>query len=185
MFLYLISTLSSTCSDLEFCFIFQHSRRSISLFWFPIFLWIRLAFHFNVQQPKSFKRSCQAASIAIVPILATRWRYVNWLLAWPLDGTTCINSRFSQQLALLELASWTSYKFGHQVVPLALLSMLASSWCHLHCHIAWDCPIDIISWYWVCNPHQPESHQLSLQMVLESVRDIRTHRSDPRDTWVR
>ena len=36
-----------------------------------------------------------------------------------------------------------------------------------------------------CYPHQPESHQLSLQNLLYWLRDIRTHRSDPRDTWVR
>ena len=32
--------------------------------------------------------------------------------------------------------------------------------------------------------HQPESHQLSLQQGL-SVSEKRTHRSDPKDTWVR
>merc|ERR1719458_2201228 len=39
----------------------------------------------------------------------------------------------------------------------------------------------VLSWYL----HQPESHQLSLHKVSESVKDNRTHRSDPRDTWVR
>ena len=36
--------------------------------------------------------------------------------------------------------------------------------------------------------HHPESHQLSLHkgnLVSESVSENRTHRSDPRDTWVR
>ena len=32
-------------------------------------------------------------------------------------------------------------KFGHQVVPLALVSILATRWRHLHCYIAWDCPL--------------------------------------------
>ena len=63
----------SALSDLEFCFIFQNSTRSISLFWFPIFLYIRVVFHFNEQQPNSFKRTCQDASLALVPILATIW----------------------------------------------------------------------------------------------------------------
>ena len=30
---------------------------------------------------------------------------------------------------------------------LALVSILATRWRHMHCHIAQDCPIDIISWY--------------------------------------
>ena len=80
-------------------------------------------------------------SLALVPILATMWRYWNWLPMLPPDDTTCISCRFGQQLALLEsIASlatkWISFNFGHQVAPLALLHCLGL-------------PIDIISWYWV------------------------------------
>ena len=39
----------------------------------------------------------------------------------------------------------------------------------------------VLSWYL----HQPESHQLSLQKVLDGLTDIWTQRSDPRFTWVR
>ena len=65
----------------------QNSRRSIFLFWFPIFLYIRFVF-------QRVKRSCQVASLALVPIKATRWRYLIWLPMWPPDGTTCISFRF-------------------------------------------------------------------------------------------
>ena len=34
-----------------------------------------------------------------------------------------------------------------QVVLLALITSLATRWWHFHCTIAYDCPIDIISWY--------------------------------------
>ena len=44
------------------------------------------------------------APLALVPILATRWRYLHWLQIWPPDGATGIGS-----------------------VPI-----LATRWCHLH-----------------------------------------------------
>ena len=59
--------------------------------------------------------TCQVASLALVLILATRWRYLNCLSTWPPDGTTCISCRFGQQLALLEL-----------------VTSLVTKWCHLH-----------------------------------------------------
>ena len=54
--------------------------------------WVRCASSnvFKVQHPNLFERSRQVASLALVPILPTRWRYMNWLLTWPPDGTTCI-----------------------------------------------------------------------------------------------
>ena len=70
-----------------------------------------------------------------------------------------------------------------QVAPLALVPMLSTRLGHMHCHIAWNCPIDIItriatclgvpywhyqlvlSWY----IHQPESHQFSLQKLSQLV----------------
>ena len=39
----------------------------------------------------------------------------------------------------------------------------------------------VLVWYL----HQPELHQLSFNNVCEWLRDTRTHRSDPRYTWVR
>ena len=77
-------------------------------------------------------------------------RLLSLKLESSLCGATCIRS-----------------KFGHQVAPLALVQHLDIRWCHLHCHIALNCPIviyqQVLSWYL----HQPESTQLSLQKVLE------------------
>ena len=53
----------------------------------------------------------------LVADVATRWHYLH-------QANSC---RFGQKLALL-----TSYKFGHQGVPLALVSILATRWCHFH-----------------------------------------------------
>ena len=53
---------------------------------------------------------------------------------------------------------------GYLVVPLGLLTNLATRWCHLHCQIVWDYPIGIICLYL----HQPESHQLSVRKREES-----------------
>ena len=53
------------------------------------------------------------------------------LHSWPPDGATCI-----------------SYKFDYQMAPLASVTNLATKWhhlSHLHCHIASDCLIGIIS----------------------------------------
>ena len=55
------------------------------------------------------------ALLALLPILATRWRHLHWLKIWPSDGTTCI---FWVCISdLLQIDS----KFGHQVTSLALL----------------------------------------------------------------
>ena len=37
--------------------------------------------------------------------------------------------------------------FSCQMGSLVLIPILASRWCHLHYHIAYDCSINIISWY--------------------------------------
>ena len=102
-------------------FYIQNSRRSISLFWFPIFLYIRFVFHFNEQQSDLFKGSCQVASLALV---------------WPPSGATCFSSNF-----------------GHQMAPLALPHCLGLPYWHHQLVLS-------------CYPHQPESHQLSLQNSL-------------------
>ena len=41
--------------------------------------------------------------------------------------------------------TWIGSKFGHQVAPFALFAKLATRLRNLHCHIALDCPIGIIS----------------------------------------
>ena len=51
------------------------------------------------------------------PILATRWRYLNWLQIWPTGGGSCI-----------------SCKLGHQVAQLTLVIR----WRHLHCFQSWS-----------------------------------------------
>ena len=115
------------------------------------------------------------ASLPLVPILATRERYLNWLPMWPPDCTTRISCKFGQQLALLELptswppsgATWISFNFGHQMAPLTL-------------------PIDIISWYLVAILiSQSQISKVCKTSCSQWRTDIRTHRSDPRGTWVR
>ena len=49
---------------------------------------------------------------------------------WSLGGATC-----------------NCYKLGHQVARLALVLNLATRWRRLHCNIAGNCPIGIISYY--------------------------------------
>ena len=87
---------------------------------------------------------------SLVPI--SRWRYLHGHQMT--DGATCI-----------------SYKFGHQMAPLALVAKLAT-------RIA----IGIISYGVVIFISQ--SH-ISLVCKGLPVRDNRTHILDPRDTWVR
>ena len=41
--------------------------------------------------------------------------HLNWLQIWPPDGATCID-----------------YKFSHQVALLESVAILATRWCHLH-----------------------------------------------------
>ena len=56
-------------------------------------------------------------------------------------------------------------KVGHQVLSLALPHCFGMSYWHHQL---------VLGWYL----HQPESHQLSLQNMCQSVRDNKTHRSD-------
>ena len=53
--------------------------------------------------------------LGLVSNLATRWRHSHKLPSWPLDGTTCIGS-----------------KFDHKMTPLALVINLTTKWRHLH-----------------------------------------------------
>ena len=107
------------------------------------------------------KSSNNKAPLASVANLPTRWRHLHKLKIWPSDGVTCI-----------------SCNFGHQMAPLALVANLPTRWRYLHCFQSWppDCITCIatllywhyqlaLSWY----PHQPESHQLSLQNLSYSL----------------
>ena len=69
-----------------------------------------------------------------------RWRPLPWFQFRPPSGTTCI-----------------SYKFVHQVVPLALPHCFRLSYRH----------DQLVSTLYL---HQPESHQFSLQNLLDGLR---------------
>ena len=94
------------------------------------------------------------APLALVANLATRWHHLHKLQIWPLDGTTCISSKFYHHLAPLELVAnlgtrWRHLSFagrqfchmkphplfsniGHHVKILAMIANLFNGWCHLH-----------------------------------------------------
>ena len=98
-----------------------------------------------------------------------RWHHMHQFLFWPPGGAT-----------------WIGCQCGHQMALLALVLDLANSWRLLHCHIAWDWPIDIASSTWHIGIELPFSSARvtsvkSQQVVVCS--DIPTHRSDPRYTW--
>ena len=76
-------------------------------------------------ESKTWVVSAATRCYKVVPpdgVLCISWKFghLHWLQIWPLGGTTCI-----------------SCKVRHQVASLGLP------------HIALDCPIGIISWYWV------------------------------------
>ena len=95
----------------------------------------------------------QMAPLALVPNLATRWYHLHLLKIWPPDGATGISSKFVHQVAPLgcvtNLATrWhhcMSWKIGHKMALLGLVANFPTSLSHLHCHIALECPIGIIS----------------------------------------
>ena len=68
----------------------------------------------------------------------TTWQHLLKFQIWPSDGTTCISCKLGGTTCV-------GSKFGHQLVPLALLPKLATTLRYLHCYIALDCPIGIIS----------------------------------------
>ena len=109
-----------------------------------------------------------------VQIYCPKWSFNAKLPFWLPQIYVTVNLPF--YLAQLELqaenATCIVSKVGHQVVSLALQDYLELLYWHYQF---------VLSWYL----HQPESHQLSLHKVSESVKDNRTHRSDPRDPWVR
>ena len=108
------------------------------------------------------------APIELVANLTTRWRLlpfasrrfcnhmiIHCLQFWPPGGATCTDCKFGHQKEpLASVANWATIicigsKFGHEVSPLALVPKLATRLPHMHCHIAFNCPFGIISWYWL------------------------------------
>ena len=77
----------------------------------------------------------QLAPLVLVAYLAITWHNLNWFKSWSSGCTTCIVC-----------------KVGHQVVSLALPHCLGIPYWYYQL---------VSSWY----PHQPESHQLSLNKV--------------------
>ena len=120
----------------------------------------------------------------LIPNLTTRWRHLHLFHIWPLDGITCISCKHGHQMAPLELVTnlatrchhlywfqiwplddylqiWPpdgttciTNKFAHQTKSHALPDCLGLPYWHYQL---------VLTWYL----HQPESHQLSLQNVLE------------------
>ena len=75
----------------------------------------------------------------MAPDLTTRWRYLHQLQFWPQGGATRISWKLGHQVAFIQnlVIRW---RHLHCLIP-----KLASRLCHLHCHIALECPIGIIS----------------------------------------
>ena len=67
-----------------------------------------------------------------------------------------------------------------QVAPLALVLKLSTRLIYLHCHIASDCQIGIISWYWVgssyclCWGSQPNWAGLCVTTIILTITMITT-----------
>ena len=103
------------------------------------------------------------ASLVLIPCLATRWckLYLGGKgvheQVQPLQEeiiSAFLNFRFAIFLEIGFVFHMHSDLFqigsnsGHQVESLALLgSKVGHQLCHLHCQIALECPIGIISWY--------------------------------------
>ena len=153
-------------SDLYFC--------QIIIFWFPkkfnqdgatvhlqvenvVTIWCIIhCFHILVTRLSYLhKFGHKEAPLASVANWVPKWHNLCWFKICSSASATCIASNV-----------------GHQIALLALLHCLGLPYWHYQL---------VLSWY----PHQPESHQLSLQKLSHSVTDIRTQRSDPRFTWVR
>ena len=123
----------------------------ISIFWFTKFLSIRFVLHFNVQTTGS--------------VLPSLGHYLNWLQIWPQDGTCHLQADlcyismyrvyFKGQYNVLDISItwhhlnwlqiWSPGGATSNSCKLALITSLH----HLHCLIALNCPLGIISQYWV------------------------------------
>ena len=94
----------------------------------------------------SSKFDHQRAPFELVPNLTTRWRQLHWLQNLTPDSPNCITCQFSSSwhhlhcLLILPPDGTTciGLKFDDQIDW-----MIHMPW--MHCHIALDCPIGIIS----------------------------------------
>ena len=66
--------------------------------------------------------------VVLVPILATTWRHLHKLETWPPVSNNCISYKFDSLTVLALVANLVtgggtciSWKFGHRVMPLALV----------------------------------------------------------------
>ena len=139
------------------------------------------------------------APLALNPLefvanLVTRWQHLHWFQIWPPDGPICTSYKFYHQIAQLALvATCISCKIGHQLVPLTLVTNFATRWHNLHWSKIWPpgwvAFIATMPWIVLL------ALSVSIGLVSPSARITsvefakgnhnRTHRSDPRDTWVR
>ena len=150
------------------------------------------------------------APLALVANLTTRWRHmpfasrrfcdrmmpyiwsymiIHRLQFWPPGGATCTDCKFGHQKEpLASVANWATIscigsKFG-QVAPLALVLKLATRLHHCIATLPWiallalSVGIELVS-------SSARVTSVKSQKRLVWVTDIRTQRSDPRDTWVR
>ena len=99
------------------------------------------------------------APFELLPNLVIRSGHLNYFQIWSPDCAICISS-----------------KFGHQMAPLALVT-IALSYCLWLTYCFYQF---VLSWYL----HQPESHQLSFKKVSYSLTDTK-HIDRTRSTWIR
>ena len=91
---------------------------------------------------------------------------------WVTEYTTCIRSKFGHQVAPLALLG---SKVGHQVVDVTrIATLLWNALSALSVGIELIVSIELVS-----------SSARVTSVKSATVRENRTHRSDPRDTWVR
>ena len=161
----------------------------IHIFWFPKFPSIKFVLHFNVQTTGS--------------VLPSLGHYFNWLQIWPQDGTCHLQADlcyismyrvyFKGQYNVLNISItwhhlnwlqiWSPGGATSNSCKLALITSLH----HLHCLIALNTLLTLsVSIKLVSSSAGVTSvkFQQVSQSVSQFVWDRRTHRSDPRDTWV-
>ena len=76
-------------------------------------------------------------------LLVNMFTLILSLSNFQIDSVTL--TKFSKHMVALYDTTCTGCKFGHQMASLALVTNLSARSNHLHCHIALDCPISIIS----------------------------------------
>ena len=123
-------------------------------------------YHLHIWPPNdttytSCKVGHQMAPLALVTKLTTRWDHLHWFQR-PLDSANCISCKFTHQMAAQTTrfvltvlyncgegqATCIGFNIGHQTTcrSFKLVHMVLSLALP---HIVLDCPVGIISWYWV------------------------------------